>query len=236
MWVVKIGGSLASDPRLPQWLQMIATLGGGRVAVVPGGGGFARLARQSQAHWAFDDVSAHNMAVLAMAQVGCMLSALEPRLQPVQREAAVRDALHAGRPALWLPLPLLREAADELTTWDVSSDSIALWLARRLNAERLLLVKACTVDPAMGVAELSMRGVVDRRFPDWAREAPFPIDVLGADELARARAGLVGGPGQAWAAPATRRHGPARPEQAEHGDLGDASAFEAWPGHGVTRH
>ena len=68
MWVVKLGGSLNSDPVLPQWLELLAELGGGRVIVVCGGGAFADEVRRAQAHWHFDDLPAHNMAVLAMAQ------------------------------------------------------------------------------------------------------------------------------------------------------------------------
>lgn len=201
MWVVKIGGSLTRDPRLPHWLQMLATLGGGRVTVVPGGGAFADAARQAQSHWGIDDLAAHNMAVLAMAQVAHLLQALEPRLPLVQHDAEIREALHAGRPALWLPLSLLRQQADEITTWDVTSDSLALWLARRLNAERLVVVKACEVDPALGLAELGARGVLDRRFAEWATDASFPIEVLGATEVDRVRERLMGGvalAGPAW--------------------------------------
>lgn len=209
MWVVKIGGSLARDPRLPHWLQMLATLGGGRVTLVPGGGPFTEAARQAQAHWGFDDLAAHNMAVLGMAQFAQMLQALEPRLPLVQHDAEIREALHAGRPALWLPLDLLRHALDELTSWDVTGDSLALWLARRLNAERLVVVKSCAIDPAASLADLVSRGVLDRRFADWARDAAFPIEVLTSSDIDRVRERLVGGaavdgpPWNATVAPAT---------------------------------
>ena len=46
MWVVKLGGSLARDPRLTAWLRMLAEFGGGRVTVVPGGADFADAVRQ----------------------------------------------------------------------------------------------------------------------------------------------------------------------------------------------
>lgn len=193
MWVVKIGGSLVRDPRLPHWLQMLATIGGGRVTLVPGGGPFTEAARQAQAHWGFDDLAAHNMAVLGMAQFAQMLQALEPRLPLVQHDAEIREALHAGRPALWLPLTLLRHAPDELTSWDVTSDSIALWLARRLNAERLVIVKSCPIDATASLAELGGRGVLDTRFADWARDAAFPIEVLTSADIDRVRERLVGG-------------------------------------------
>jgi aspartokinase-like uncharacterized kinase len=193
MWVVKLGGSLARDPRLPQWLNMLAEFGGGRVTVVPGGAGFADAVREAQAHWGFDDVAAHNMAVLAMAQTAQMLHALERRLVLVTDDAGIRRTLHAGRTALWLPLMLLRDAPDQLTSWDVTSDSLALWLARRLNAERLVVVKACELQPGHTIADLGANGVLDGRFGHWAHDAAFEIEVVQCDDIERVRDALLGG-------------------------------------------
>jgi aspartokinase-like uncharacterized kinase len=193
MWVVKLGGSLAHDERLAHWLHMLAELGGGRVLVVPGGAAFADAVRAAQARWRFDDLTAHNMAVLAMAQTAHMLHALEPRLVLVSEEQDILRAQHAGQAALWMPLTLLRDAPDMLTSWDVTSDSIALWLARRLNAERLVVVKACEVVRPYSFASLSELGVVDRRFAQWASDAAFPIEVVECDDLERVRDALLGG-------------------------------------------
>jgi aspartokinase-like uncharacterized kinase len=192
MWIVKLGGSLARDPRLPRWLEMLAELGGGRVLVVPGGAAFADAVRAAQAHWHFDDLAAHNMAVLAMAQTAHLFHALEPRLVLVADEDEIRKALRAGQVALWLPLALLRDAPDLLTSWEVTSDSLALWLARRQNAERLVVVKACEVRPEMTLAELTRRGAVDARFDQWASDASFPIAVVECDDIARVRDALLG--------------------------------------------
>jgi len=193
MWIVKLGGSLSHDPRLPRWLQMLAEVGGGRVLVVPGGAAFADAVRSAQQQWHFDDLTAHNMAVLAMAQTAHLLHALEPRLVLVSDEAEILRALHAGQTALWMPpLMLLRDAPDMLTSWEVTSDSLALWLARRENAERLVVVKACTVPADLTLADLTEHGTVDARFAQWASEAPFPIEVVECDEINRVRAGLLG--------------------------------------------
>ena len=195
MWVVKLGGSLAWDARLREWLQMLAEFGGGLVTVVQGGGSFAQSVRDAQSRWRFDDVTAHNMAVLAMAQTAQMLHGLEPRLVLAADDAQIRHALHAGRPALWLPLALLRDAPDMLTSWDVTSDSLALWLARRLNAECVVIVKACRLDRGLTLAELTATGVLDLRFADWAHEAAFRIEIVQVDDLARVRDALVSGMG-----------------------------------------
>lgn len=191
MWIVKLGGSLNTDPLLPEWLELLVQLGGGRVAVVCGGGVFADEVRRSQAHWRFNDLAAHNMAVLAMAQTAYMALALNPKLHLASSMADIRDVLRGGHTALWLPLELVSERPNSHTNWDVASDSIALGLARQLNAERLVVVKSCAIDPAAGLAELTDAGVLDRRFPSLAKGAAFPIDVIHKDELTKMRSLLL---------------------------------------------
>jgi len=192
MWVVKIGGSLARDPLLPAWLGLLAQLGGGRVTVVCGGGRFADEVRETQRHWQLDDLAAHNMAILAMAQTAYQLHALAPALQLATRLPEIRRVLKSGRAALWLPFELQRDRADGATGWNHTSDSIALELARKLNAERLIVVKSCPIDPAATLVEFGAAGIVDDAFPALANGAPFPIDILHQDNLGRVRALLLG--------------------------------------------
>jgi aspartokinase-like uncharacterized kinase len=195
MWIVKIGGSLYADPLLPQWLDLLTQLGGGRVTLVCGGGAYADEVRRAQAHWRFDDLAAHNMALLAMAQGAYMLRALSPALRLVRDDADIRSVLRRGQTAVWSPLEQLREQADADTSWEVTADSIALTLARRLNAERLLLVKSCEVDASLTLPELGAAGVVDRRFAAAARGAAFPIEIVSRDEMPRVRDLLLNGSG-----------------------------------------
>ena len=192
MWVVKIGGSLNANPMLPAWLDLLAQCGGGRVTVVCGGGNFADEVRRAQAHWQFGDLSAHNMAVLAMAQTAYLMHALNPALQLARTKLDIRRVLHRGRTALWLPFEMQRDQPDTYTNWDVTSDSIALDLARRLNAERLVVVKSCAIDPKSSTAQLAETGIVDRRFASLSEGAAFPIDFMHHDEIGRMRALLLG--------------------------------------------
>lgn len=183
MWVVKLGGSLCSDPALPRWLELLTQLGGGRVALVCGGGTLADEVRALQSRWAFDDLAAHNMAVLAMVQNGYLLRGLAPQLLLAARESEIAPLLRRGGTVLWMPLSLLREQPDATTNWEVTSDSIALGLACRLHAERLIVVKRCSVAPWRPVEELVADGVLDAAFARGARQAGLPIDLLGGDEL-----------------------------------------------------
>ena len=193
MWVVKISGALNRDPLMPVWLELMAQLGGGRVTVVCGGGSFGEEARQAHTHWRFDNnLHAHNMAVLAMAQTACLASGLESRLHLASSEAGIRQILRAGHTAIWLPLELLRERPDVDTSGGVTSDRIALDLAGRLNAEHLVLVKSGQIDSAASVPELSKAGVLHRSFESLTGRASFPISVVHSGDLARMRALLLG--------------------------------------------
>lgn len=170
MRVVKLGGSLLRDPLLPMWLGRIAAQGAGQTVIVPGGGPFADAARAVQKKWRVDDVCAHNMAVLGMAQSAHLLHGVEPRLALADSEASLRACLDEGRAAIWMPLSLQRDAPDALTSWDVTSDSLAAWLALRLGARSVVLVKSCPVPAQATPDELTAAGIVDRAFPGYAAQ------------------------------------------------------------------
>lgn len=189
MQVVKLGGSLLHDPLLPAWLSRLATQGAGQTVVVPGGGPFADAARALQKEWRVGDLCAHNMAVLGMAQCAHLLHGLEPRLALADSEADLRACLDEGRAAIWLPLFLQRHAPDALTSWDVTSDSLAAWLALRLGARAVVLVKSCPVPAQATAAELATAGIVDRAFPGYADQcarAGIACTVLTRSDIDRA--------------------------------------------------
>ncbi len=183
MWVVKIGGSLGRDPLLRDWLRLLSEQGGGQVVVVPGGGAFADQVRDYQMQWQFNDLVAHNMAVLAMVQYAMMMQGLSPGLSLAVDDDSVHRVLRNAGVALWAPFPLLRERSDDMTNWDVTSDSIAAWLANRLNAERLVLVKSGPVMPGMPIEAYAEGEIVDREFRRFTADAPYPIDLLHKGDL-----------------------------------------------------
>lgn len=162
LWVVKLGGSLWGAPDLRGWLTVLASARGVRVIVVPGGGPFADAVRAAQPVLGFGDRAAHRMALLAMEQYGTALADLEPRLRP----ARTPDALRAPPgPAVWMPLPLAEEA-DVAESWDVTSDTLAVWLAERLGAACAVLVKSVPLPGTPCPADrVAAQGIVDPALP-----------------------------------------------------------------------
>lgn len=183
MWIVKLGGSLATAETLPLWLEMLDDYGRGNVVIVPGGGPFAELVLKSQEFWHFDDSSAHFMALLGMAQYGLMLSGMCPSLIPVEVESDMRQVLERDGVPIWLPTLMVNDDVSIEHSWDVTSDSLAAWLARRVKASHLLLVKSTPLDvPSISTHDLSVRGIVDAAFLHYARQADFSITILAENQ------------------------------------------------------
>ena len=88
----------------------------------------------------YDDRAAHAMALMAMAQFGAALTSLNPALRLAASRAAILRALKERKVPVWSPEPMARAAALP-ETWELTSDSLAAWLAGALGAGRLVLVK-----------------------------------------------------------------------------------------------
>jgi aspartokinase-like uncharacterized kinase len=166
LWVIKFGGSLARSPALRGWLDAIAA-GGGRLVVVPGGGSFADEVRAMQRHVAFDDATAHRLALLAMEQYGLMLCGLQPGLRPAINRAQIARILRDGGVPVWLPTRMAVGQPDIPENWDVTSDSLAAWLAAKIQADALILVKSVPVAASTTIEDLVRLGIVDPLLPDF---------------------------------------------------------------------
>jgi dihydroneopterin aldolase len=177
--VVKVGGSYAFSSALKSWIDAVAACAG-RVVVVPGGGPFAETVRAAQPKMGFDDRAAHEMALLAMEQYGCALASLGAGWRLAASAAAIRDVLREGGVPVWSPTPMLREANDVPWSWDVTSDSLAAWLAGRIGAQRVLLVKQ--LEPPAGrlrAAALVADGIIDPAFPRFLRASGAQAFIAG---------------------------------------------------------
>jgi 5-(aminomethyl)-3-furanmethanol phosphate kinase len=169
--VVKVGGGLgrgAGDDALRALCRVLGELGERhRLIVVPGGAWFADAVRDADGRFALRATTSHHMAVLGMEQFGWLLSELIPDAVRCGDLAGARAL--AGRTAVLLPAGLPLGALP--ASWDVTSDSIAAWVAGEVGAGRLVLVKE-----------------VEGLFADWPARAE-PLVRLSVAELAALRAG-----------------------------------------------
>jgi aspartokinase-like uncharacterized kinase len=177
--VVKLGGSVIRSPELPAWLDAIVA-SPRPIVVVPGGGALADEVRASQRNLGFGDAAAHRMALLAMDQLAWAVASLRGGFEVGDTEDALRRSLADGRVAVWAPYTLVAGRSDIPESWTVTSDSLALWLGRRLDAARCFIIKSVRLQrTALGAAGLARDGVVDAAFPNMLKGSGLPVFLLG---------------------------------------------------------
>lgn len=176
--VARIGDGLAGTPHLKVWLDALAAWPGALV-VAPGGGPFGAAARAASQTMELNAVVAQKIALMAMDQYAVALAAVRPSPVLADSEEALRDAIQARRIAIWAPSRMAVTAADIPATSEISSDSLAAWLAGKLGAAHLLLIEDADPPTPVSTAWLAKRGMVDARFPDFAMLARCPIWIAG---------------------------------------------------------
>ncbi|MGD6808296.1 MAG: delta 1-pyrroline-5-carboxylate synthetase [Candidatus Bathyarchaeia archaeon] len=140
--IVKVGGSLSKNPealrKLCQKLSLIAQ--NHPILVVPGGGKFADCVREADKHFSLSAKVTHRMAILGMDQYGLLLSDLIPNCQVAESLEEAKSAC-VGRLVVFLPSRFMFSDDGLPNSWQVTSDSIAAYIAGKLGAEKLLLIK-----------------------------------------------------------------------------------------------
>jgi aspartokinase-like uncharacterized kinase len=142
---VKVGGSLYN--RIPD-LVPILNASKRPLFIIPGGGPFADLVRQVRVN----NDAAHWMAIAAMEQYGWFISSF----------GMLTTARIAVPPTttVFLPYRCLRLTDVLPHTWEVTSDSIAAWVAGTLHLD-LLLLKSIDGIFINGILQERVTGLVE---------------------------------------------------------------------------
>jgi hypothetical protein len=139
---VKVGGSLAEQPDKLRELciKLDALSRNHRLIVVPGGGEFADTVRNMDKRFSLSHVASHRMAILGMDQYGLLLADLLPNSRVVTELVALQETLNMDRLPVFLPSAFLFSDDVLESSWDVTSDSIAVYLAKAVGVNRTILV------------------------------------------------------------------------------------------------
>jgi 5-(aminomethyl)-3-furanmethanol phosphate kinase len=173
--VIKVGGALASIPgALERVCAVLGTVAREhRVVIVPGGGPFANAVRQFDRTVGVSPDAAHWMAILSMDQYAHVLAERIPGAVLAEDVGALGEMLEGdAQPVVLAPSRWMRSADVFPHSWEVTSDTIAAFIAGALDASQLILVKA-TSDTSAGL---------DPYFSS-ALPAGMPHRVIGSDRM-----------------------------------------------------
>jgi aspartokinase-like uncharacterized kinase len=146
--VIKVGGGLSRLPgaleRVCSALQALSQLH--PMLLVPGGGPFADAVRVFEGRIRLSPAASHWMAILAMDQYAYVLADRISGGVIVKEPGEIREILSAGKIPIIAPARWMRSADALPHSWEVTSDSIAAFVAGALGAGRLALIKPAVSD------------------------------------------------------------------------------------------
>jgi aspartokinase-like uncharacterized kinase len=209
--VIKVGGSLAEDQeRLRALCHKLGELAKKyALIVVPGGGKFADAVREYDRLFALSSDASHKMAILGMDQFGLLLSNIMPNSRVFRQLKNAKELSGDKAVSIFLPSHLMFQENPLANSWDVTSDSIAAYVAGRVNAEKVVLATdvdgVFTSDPkkfsdaklieklsAKELSKLNQRTSVDRYLPNLLLKARIDCYVVNGKYPERVEAVLAG--------------------------------------------
>lgn len=183
MIVLKLGGSLLAQPILQQWLLLAIEQGKGQLVIVPGGGVFADQVRVTQKQWQYQDKIAHQMAILAMQQVALLFQGLCTGLVLINKIDLIAENLKQNKVVIWSPEVAELDALGVASTWDVTSDTLAVFLAKQLKADHTFLIKSATIPTTANLQQLTIAGIVDEACAATAEKLSVKVQCLQNNQL-----------------------------------------------------
>ena len=140
--VIKIGGSLALFPEKLKILctKLSALSKKQNIILIPGGGEFADTVRVLYKRFSLSDSISHQMAILAMDQYGLLLSDLIKNSKATNQLGQVQNIFDLHQLPVFLPSNFMQKNDPLENSWNVTSDSIAVYIANQLSIKKILLV------------------------------------------------------------------------------------------------
>ena len=157
---------MLGEPELANWLEILVKYGDGKVVIVPGGGLFADTVREAQQLTNISDAVAHKLALLAMDQFGLLMAGINPALATASSELEIAERGWQHRGIVWLPSKMVLADGSIPQNWQVTSDSLSAWLANKLGATQLMLVKSKSLIAYQEMLSISLQKLVEDELLD----------------------------------------------------------------------
>jgi aspartokinase-like uncharacterized kinase len=135
--VVKIGGSLF--PEYTTELCKYLTKSQEKILLIPGGGIFANAIRQINEVKTFSDDINHWNAIKCMDILGTFIADENKDIIPINHLEDMESIHNLDKIPLLLCYDLMKNEDSLIHSWDITSDSIACWVAHKINAKLLIL-------------------------------------------------------------------------------------------------
>ncbi|MBY8991793.1 MAG: hypothetical protein KGD58_13685 [Candidatus Lokiarchaeota archaeon] len=163
--IFKIGGSILEDfENVSSTISQLSYLYEKdiiqKIIIIPGGGSFANFIRKIYDDLKFTDELAHWMSIISMNYNGIELGKRFPKIEAFEDYRRLKDTDKTF--SIFLPYQFLKNNDKLPHNWQVTSDSITLFLARSFGVNECFLVK--DVDGIMDEKTQVIKEISTREF------------------------------------------------------------------------
>ncbi|MBW9222289.1 hypothetical protein KKP97_04490 [Methanothermococcus sp. SCGC AD-155-C09] len=136
--IVKIGGSLTyfSEPLLNELKSFSNPKN--KIIIIPGGGKFANVVRELDNNVKMKDRTSHKLALLSMDMMGIYFSELSD-IETVNTLYDAKEILQKKDIVILLPSKIVLSTDELPNSWEVTSDSVAAYIAKLLKLNKLII-------------------------------------------------------------------------------------------------
>lgn len=170
MTLCKIGGSLLDWSDFPDRLQKFLDQLDAPAVLLVGGGGCADIVRQWDRIYNLGEEKSHHLAIHSLSLTAQLLVTLLQDASLVSNQeqldlAIANQHIAVLEPGCWIESMEASSSVELPHHWNVTSDTIALWLAAKLGMNRLILLKSVDFPSEIGLETAAQAGLIDAGFP-----------------------------------------------------------------------
>ncbi|MEL0125433.1 MAG: hypothetical protein VW827_07215 [Alphaproteobacteria bacterium] len=179
MWVLKIGGSWITNPKLKTLIGRLEKKKKGKIIIVAGGGCFADSVRFAFKKTKMSEKLANTLALKSTEIFCSYLKNINKKLYLTTDKRFKENSLN-----VWLPSVILSNEKSFKRNWDSTSDSVAAWLSDNIKADGLVFIKSLKkFEKINKLADLQKKNIIDKNTSIYLKSFKGEIKITGLDIL-----------------------------------------------------
>ena len=179
MWVLKIGGSWITNPKLKTLIGRLEKKKKGKIIIVAGGGCFADSVRFASKKTKMSEKLANTLALKSTEIFCSYLKNINKKLYLTTDKRFKENSLN-----VWLPSVILSNEKSFKRNWDSTSDSVAAWLSDNIKADGLVFIKSLKkFEKINKLADLQKKNIIDKNTSTYLKSFKGEIKITGLDIL-----------------------------------------------------
>jgi len=179
MWVLKIGGSWITNPKLKTLIGRLEKKKKGKIIIVAGGGCFADSVRFAFKKTKMSEKLANTLALKSTEIFCSYLKNINKKLYLTTDKRFKENSLN-----VWLPSVILSNEKSFKKNWNSTSDSVAAWLSENIKANGLVLIKKLKkFEKINKLKKKKKKNIIDKNTSTYLKSFKGEIKITGLDIL-----------------------------------------------------